>query len=56
MISPAFIRRFVQEHGARSILSACCGGNWEPYVLDYLLRRYKGKFYRTQYPTISLAE
>jgi hypothetical protein len=56
-ISPAFIRRFVQEHGAQSIFEACCmGKDPEAYALDYLLRRYKGKFYRMQYPAITLVE
>jgi hypothetical protein len=26
------------------------------YALEYLLRRHKGHFYRTRYPTLTLAE
>jgi hypothetical protein len=54
-ISPQFVHKLVEDYGAASIASsfliprAC-----EPYYLDYLLRRYKGHFYRKRYPSLSI--
>jgi small multidrug resistance family-3 protein len=56
-ICPAFIMRFVQEHGAQSILAAyCVARHQDAYVLDYLLRCHKGSFYRSRYPMLSVVE
>ena len=30
------------------------GKHEEDYVMEYLMRRYKGKFYRPKYPTLTL--
>ena len=54
-ISPAFVKRITTEHGAESIKAAfmlreCDEGFW----LDYLLRSYKGHFYRKRYPSMSM--
>ena len=54
-ISPAFVKRVTAEHGAESIKAAfmlreCDEGFW----LDYLLRSYKGHFYRKRYPSMSM--
>ena len=55
VISPQFVRKLVQDYGDESITSSFlipqdCGQHY----LDYLLRRYKGHFYRKRYPSISL--
>jgi hypothetical protein len=54
-VSPAFVRALAEEHGPESIKAAFlldeCS---EPYSLEYLLRRYKGQFYRTRYPAVTL--
>ncbi|MFC1910515.1 DUF3843 family protein [Chloroflexota bacterium] len=54
-ISPKFVRRLIQEYGFESIESvflirnALCESN-----IDYLLRRYKGTYYRRRYSRIAL--
>jgi hypothetical protein len=54
-ISPAFVRRLVAEHGVDSIAEAFLLRDApSDLALDFLLRRYKGHFYRTRYPTLSL--
>lgn len=56
-ISPKFVKRLVDEYGYESIPSAfLIPGNHDTYYLDYLLRRYKGHFYRNRYPFIKLVE
>jgi hypothetical protein len=54
-ITPAFVRRVVQEYGDASIRAAFllreCGGE---YAVEYLLRRHKGTGFREVYPNISL--
>lgn len=56
-ISPAFIKRVVEEYGQESIAAAFF---LEPEMaeddlfLEYLLRKYKGHFYRKRYPAISI--
>ena len=53
IISPAFVLRLVQEHGAASIGEAfLIDGFQEKTDLPYLLHRYKGHFYRKRYPNI----
>ena len=55
-ISPAFVQRLVREHG--------CGAIGRAYLIRdfqqtphpaWLLRRFKGRFYRKRYPAISFA-
>jgi hypothetical protein len=57
-ISPGFVRRVVQEYGHESIAAIFF---IEPeyaeddMFLEYLLRKYKGHFYKNRYPAISIA-
>jgi hypothetical protein len=56
-ISPPFVRKLVQDYGDASIAAAFlipqdCD---KPY-LEYLLRRYKGHFYRKRYPSLSIID
>lgn len=54
-VSPRFVKVLVDEHGDDSIRTAfMLKGNRESYCLDYLLRRYKGHFYRRRYPSLSV--
>lgn len=54
-ISPAFVRRVVKEYGEASLQSAFRLQDTKAvYWLDYLLRRYKGHFFRKRYPAISV--
>jgi hypothetical protein len=54
-ISPGFVRRLVGECGVESIKAVfLLGKHEEDYVMEYLMRRYKGKFYRPKYPTLTL--
>ena len=54
-ISPGFVRRMAEEHGSESIAAAFLLENTRAgYVLEYLLRRYKGRFHRPRYPAITL--
>jgi len=53
-VSLKFVRRVVQEYGHESIKSVfLIRGGHEDHHLDYLLRRYKGAYYRTRYPRIA---
>lgn len=54
-ISPDFVRRLVKKYGDESISSAfLIDSRGDKSYLDYLLRRYKGHFYRNRYPQITL--
>jgi hypothetical protein len=54
-VSPAFVERLVQEYGGESIAAAFHIDNWDDKtVLPYLLRRYKGEYYRNRYPNFSI--
>ena len=54
-VSPAFVKRVVQEHGGESIRAAFHLPQDSPdYWLDCLLRSRKGHFYRKRYPTLSV--
>jgi hypothetical protein len=56
-ISPKFVDKLVQEYGDASIASSfLIPRECEPYYLEYLLRRYKGHFYRNRYPTLSIVD
>jgi hypothetical protein len=56
-ISPPFVDKLVQEYGDTAIAASFlipreCGD----YYLDYLLRRYKGHFYRNRYPSLTVVD
>ena len=54
-ISPTFVRRLSQEYGSESIEAAfLIRGSHNESHIDYLLRRYKGAYYRNRYPRIVL--
>jgi hypothetical protein len=54
-LSPGFGRRLVEEFGIGSIAAAFLLENRkEDYLLEFLLRRYSGKYYRPRYPTMML--
>jgi hypothetical protein len=56
-ISPAFVERLVREHGCGAIgRSYLIRGFQQTPHLAWLLRRFKGKFYRTRYPTIAFSQ
>jgi len=56
-ISPRFVRKLVQDYGDASIAAAfLIPQDSDKYYLEYLLRRYKGHFYRKRYPTLVLVE
>jgi len=54
-ISPRYVRRMVEEFGDESIKASFrLGETSVSYWLDYLLRRYKGSYFRKCYPAISI--
>lgn len=54
-ISPDFVWRLVKEYGDESIAAVfLIDQTIHKTYLDYLLRRYKGHFYRKRYPQIAL--
>ena len=56
-ISPAFVQRLAREHGCGAIGRAFMISDFqETPHLAWLLRRFKGKFYRKRYPAISFAQ
>ena len=56
-ISPQFVQALVREHGDASIAAAfLIPRETAPYYLDYLLRRYKGHFYRRRYPSLTVVD
>src|SRR5712691_10239216 len=56
-ISPQFVRKLVQEYGDASIAAAfLIPQDSDKYFLEYLLRRYKGHFYRKRYPSLSIVD
>ncbi len=56
-LSPGFVRRLAEDHGSESIAAAfLLDRQKEDYVLEYLLRRYKGRFYRPRYPTLTIVK
>ncbi len=55
--SPAFVQRLVREHGGEAIGRAFMIRDFqETPHLPWLLRRFKGKFYRKRYPAISFVQ
>jgi hypothetical protein len=56
-ISPAFVQRLVREHGCGAIGRAYLIRDFQQTPdLAWLLRRFKGQFYRTRYPAISFKQ
>ena len=56
-ISPHFVRRLVQEYGDASIAAAfLIPPECDTYYHEYLLRRYKGHFYRQRYPSLTIVD
>jgi hypothetical protein len=54
-ISPRFVKRVVGEFGGESVKRAFRLQSGLPsYWLDYLLRSYKGCFFRKRYPTVAV--
>jgi len=54
-VSPRFVMRMVREYGYESIESAfLIRGSPDETYLDYLLRRYKGAYYRRRCPRVAL--
>ena len=55
VISPGFVQRVAGKYGSRSISAAFfINDSDDEFVLDYLLRRYKGFFFRKRYPSVSI--
>jgi hypothetical protein len=56
-ISPQFVNRLVQDYGDQSIASAfLIPRESDQHYLGYLLRRYKGHFYRNRYPSLTIVD
>jgi hypothetical protein len=53
--SPAFVRRVIREHGSGGIAALYCLPVGDESELEYLLRCFKGAYYRHRYPSISLS-
>ncbi|MCB0166738.1 MAG: DUF3843 family protein [Anaerolineae bacterium] len=53
-LSPHFVRRLLQDYSDASIAAAYLIDQPPDYYLDYLLRRYKGHFYRRRYPHLTV--
>jgi len=54
-ISPAFVRRVIRDAGSAGIERLYCLSDSEE-GMEYLLRRFKGLYYRKRYPCISLLD
>jgi hypothetical protein len=56
-ISPQFVRKLVRDYGDASIAAAfLIPQDCDKHYLEYLLRRYKGHFYRNRYPSLSIVD
>jgi hypothetical protein len=54
-ISPRFVKMIADEYGSESIAASFLIRDWQnDYYLEYLLRRYKGHYFRNRYPAVSL--
>lgn len=55
-ISPRFVEKLIKKYGTESITKVYGYiENKNPNCMPYILRRYKGHFFRTRYPTLSFA-
>ena len=52
-VSPAFVRRVIRDAGSEGIARLYFLPDDEDGI-EYLLRRFKGHYYRNRYPRISL--
>jgi len=56
-VSPPFVHKLVQDYGDASIAAAfLIPQDCDKYYLEYLLRRYKGDFYRKRYPSLAIVD
>jgi hypothetical protein len=56
-ISPQFVKKLVQDYGDASIAAAfLIPQDRDKYYVEYLLRRYKGHFYRNRYPSLTIVD
>jgi hypothetical protein len=56
-ISPAFVQRLVEDYGAESIAATFLMRDYDDKTyLSYLLRKYKGHFFRNRYPQIGFVQ
>ena len=56
-ISPQFVRKLVHDYGDASIAAAfLIPQDCDTHYLEYLMRRYKGHFYRKRYPSLSIID
>jgi Protein of unknown function (DUF3843) len=56
-LSPQFVRKLVQDYGDASIAAAfLIPQDCDKYSLEYLLRRYKGHYYRKRYPSLTIVD
>ena len=56
-ISPNFVNRMIRDYGHESITATfLIRKNDTKECVDYLLRKYKGHYYRNRYPAISFVE
>ena len=56
-ISPPFVGKLAQEYGDASIAAAfLIPQDCDKYYVEYLLRRYKGHFYRKRYPSLTIVD
>ncbi len=53
-ISPAFVRRVIRQHGSAGLAALYYLPTGDDAELEYLLRRFKGCYYRRRYPNVSL--
>jgi len=54
-VSPQFVRRLLAQYGDKSVRAAfLLKGELPSYLLDFLLRSYKGQYYRKRYPTVAI--
>lgn len=53
-ISPAFVRRVIREYGSAGLAALYYLPTGDDAALDYLLRQFKGSYYRRRYPNLSL--
>ena len=57
IISPHFVKKLVEEYSDESISATfLIPDSYKEYYLEYLLRKYKGDFYRNRYPSISFVK
>ena len=53
-LSPKFVKRMIKDYGSESIVKAFMIEKEDEFIIDYLLRKYKGQFYRNRYPSLTV--